>query len=321
MDKTIHNQAYLLATHGSLWAMDRARLEGYAATMVVDTLAPEQIEQRTGPRGFAYYDEQGTLEDRSAGPVRSTRRAIAVLPLLGPISQRAGLMTALFGGSSTERFGRMLDETAADASVGAIVLEVDSPGGSVAGVPELAVKVAAAKAKKPVVAVANGMMASAAYWIGSQASELVVTPSGEVGSIGVWSMHTDLSEALAKEGVKVTLISAGPHKTELNPYEPPSLEALEYEQQQVDRYYGEFVDAVADGRRKTAATVRKEMGGGRLVGPKAALAAGMADRVATIETTIRRLGGRLAEQDRAAAEAERRRVILERMEREDRINE
>ena len=85
----------------------------------------------------------------------------------------------------TEAFGAAFDRAAADSSIGAIVLNIDSPGGSVYGVEELADKIYKARGTKPVYAVANSLAASAAYWIGSAASQLYVTPSGEVGSIGV----------------------------------------------------------------------------------------------------------------------------------------
>ena len=88
---------------------------------------------------------------------------------------------------------------------------------SVYGVAELADQIQSARASKPVVAIANSLAASAAYWIGCAAGEFYVTPGGEVGSIGVWQAHFDYSQAIASEGVKPTLISAGKYKVEGNP--------------------------------------------------------------------------------------------------------
>ena len=151
------------------------------------------------------------------------------------------------GGTSTERLGHQIDAAVNDDSIKTIILDIDSPGGSVAGVPEVADKIFKARDKKPVVAVANSMAASAAYWIGSAAQELVVIPSGMVGSIGVISAHTDVSKFEENQGFKTTLITAGKFKAEGNMFEPLGTEALESIQSVVDEYYDSFVSAVAPG--------------------------------------------------------------------------
>lgn len=324
-----NNQAanYLLSAHGDPWAIDMTRMRAYLNTLIVSDMPQEEIEARTGPLLVRYSDCDGnrfmtngplavTACVAGAVKTRKTKRAIAVLPLLGPITQRAGLFTAFFGGTSTEKWGQAFDDLIASPAVGAVVIDGDSPGGSVAGVPELADKVFKARGSKPIVFVANTWLGSAAYWIASQADQIVVTPSGEVGSIGVWSMHVDMSGTLEQLGEKVTLISAGKFKTEWNPYEPLSKEAEAYEQQQVDRYYGEFVAAVAQGRNVAPKVVRNGFGEGRLVGPKNAVSEGMADRVATLEQTIKRLGGGIAERQQAQAEHEAREKRLAELEGE-----
>src|SRR5215467_6271108 len=118
-----------------------------------------------------------------------------------------------------------LEAAAANPDVSAIVLDVDSPGGTVAGTPETAAAVRRAAEVKPVVAVANSLAASAAYWIASQASSLVVGPSADVGSIGVISAHIDRSKMLEDMGLRVTVVSAGRYKAEGNPFAPLSDEA------------------------------------------------------------------------------------------------
>jgi len=331
-----NNQAanYLLSAHGDPWAIDMTRMRAYLKTLIVSDMKQKEIEARTGPLQVKYFDCEGNLMLRhkslhfdadwdaakekiqAAIKARKTKRAIAVLPLLGPITQRAGLFTAFFGGTSTEKWGQAFDDLIASSAVGAVVIDGDSPGGSVAGVAELADKVFKARGTKPVVFVANTWLASAAYWIASQGDQIVVTPSGEVGSIGVWSMHVDMSEALEKLGQKVTLISAGKFKTEFNPYEPLSEEAEAYEQEVVNRYYGEFVAAVARGRNVTAKAVRNGFGEGRMVGAKDAVAEGMADRVATLEQTVKRLGGGIADRQQAQADHEAREKRLAELEGE-----
>ncbi|WP_052688250.1 S49 family peptidase [Xanthomonas sp. MUS 060] len=100
--------------------------------------------------------------------------------------------------------GAALRQALADDTVSQILIDIDSPGGSVYGVAELADQIQSARSIKPVVAVANSLAASAAYWIGCAAGELYVTPGGEVGSIGVWQAHFDYSQALAADGVTPT---------------------------------------------------------------------------------------------------------------------
>jgi ClpP class serine protease len=132
------------------------------------------------------------------------------------------------------------------------------------------------------------MAASAAYWVASQASEIVATPGGDVGSIGVYSMHQDISQALAAEGVTTTLVHAGEFKIEGNPFSPLEAVAREHLQARVDQAYGQFVLAVASGRGVKPAEVEADYGRGRLVGAREALAAGMIDRIETFDATLAR---------------------------------
>ena len=224
--------------------------------------------------------------------------AIQVLQLYGIIAQRMGLMAESSGGTSTERFGQEFRQAVNNPQVSAIVVDVESPGGSVYGIPELAGEMFKARGTKPIVAVANSMAASAAYWLATAADEVVVTPSGEVGSIGVFAAHHDLSQYYEREGVKTTLIAAGKFKTEANPYEPLTEEAMAAIQESVDDYYQEFVSAVARHRGVGVSDVRGGFGEGRVVTAKRALKLGMVDRIDTLEGTINRLSKSLADTDR-----------------------
>lgn len=233
---------------------------------------------------------------------------VAVLPLFGIVSHRIHQVQDISGpgGTSTEGFARRFRSLVTDPAVDAIVIDIDSPGGSVFGVPELAAEIFEARDKKKIVAVANSMAASAAYWIGTAAQELIVTPSGEVGSVGVWAAHEDHSKFLEAAGVKVSLISAGKYKVEGNPYEPLADEARGAMQSAVDNYYEMFVKDIARNRNVKPADVRGGFGQGRVVQAKEAVEQGMADRVATLDETVARLaaGGRLKPNKVAAAARE-----------------
>jgi signal peptide peptidase SppA len=227
--------------------------------------------------------------------------AVAVIPLHGVMVQRADWYDELFGFVGSAQVGQAVDEAAADPEVEAIVLAVDSPGGSVFGTHELAAKVAAAAKRKRVVAVADAMAASAAYYVASQASELVVTPSGMVGSVGVYTMHVDRSQELAKYGIKVTLVSSTPEKVAGNQFEPLGDLGLSQQADIVQGYYKQFVKAVADGRRVSQAEVRDTFGKGGVVLADEAVRRGMADRVATIDDVLGKWGLSSADLTPAAA--------------------
>lgn len=255
----------------------------------------EEIRERIGNARARTDDGEGDLitEIEDANPDKESKNgSIEVLGLYGPIFPRANLMTQVSGATSVQDFQQSFRKALADPNVSAILLDVDSPGGVVDLVPELAAEIFAARETKKIVAIANTLAASAAYWIASAASELVVTPSGEVGSIGVYCTHEDWSGAYEKEGIDVTLISAGKYKTEGNPFEPLTDAAKAAIQATIDSYYGMFVAAVAKGRGVSTSTVQTSFGQGRVVTAKKALAAGMVDRVETFEQTLARLAGK-----------------------------
>lgn len=245
-------------------------------------LSREEIQARLAPH----------LKKRNAraGGSNGDYGLAAVIPIFGVISHRVSFMSDISGGTSVEKITARFRAALADPSVKVIVFDVDSPGGGVEGVPEFADEVYKARGKKKIVAVANSLAASAAYWIAASAEELVVIPSGMVGSVGVYAAHEDVSAAMEKLGVKVSLISAGKYKTEGNPYEPLSDEARADIKDKVDACYDMFVKSVAKGRGVSQATVREGFGQGRLVMPVDAVKERMADRVATLDDTLTRLG-------------------------------
>lgn len=224
----------------------------------------------------------------------ATPGSIAVLPLTGPIDHRESWFTEWFGGTAVDSWGRAFDALVADPNIAAIVLDVESPGGSVFGIEELGDKIFAARAQKPIIAVANAYAASAGYWLACQASELVVTPSGQVGSIGVLCVHQDISKMADQLGVKVTFVHAGRFKVEGNPFEPLGDEARARLQAEVDVYYAAFVRAVARGRGVSQTAVRENFGEGRMVLAAEAVRLGMADREGTLQETLGRLTARQA---------------------------
>lgn len=217
--------------------------------------------------------------------------AVAVMPVYGVLMQRMDMMSEMSGGSSTDSLAKNFRALLNDPSVGTIILDIDSPGGGVYGIQELADEIYRARGQKRIVAVANSMAASAAYWIGAAAEELVVTPGGEVGSIGVYMVHEDWSGAYEMAGVKPTVIKFGANKAEGINVLPLDETATQHFQERVNQYGEAFVAAIARYRGVSKATVMKDFGQGMVFGAADAVRLKMADRVATLEQTIARFVG------------------------------
>lgn len=260
------NRGQIAALFSGIWLMTHDQIERLAARLALG-VKPGQGRQASNADG------------------------VAIIPVHGVVEHRASIWSELFGGADTETIGRRLDAAMSDPSVRGIVLDVDSPGGTVPGVQELSDRIYEASHEKPIVAVANSLAASAAYWIASAAGRVVATPGSEVGSIGVYSVHADYSKMLEDDGVKITITKAGKYKAEGNPYEPLSDDAAEYEQRQVDAIYRDFLSSVARGRGVSVATVRENYGQGRTLLATDAASAGLVDEIDTLSGVVARLGG------------------------------
>lgn len=293
----------LRAVASEIWAMDPDKLAAIVDFLAVKAdgamFTAEEIEARIAPQ--------------TARAVARREGSVAVIPVRGVIASRASMMTDISsgGGASSEAIDQAVKAALADDDVKAIVLDIDSPGGNALGVDEAAARIFEARGTKPIVAQVNATAASAAYWLASAAQEIVVTPSGMVGSIGVYTVHEDVSAALEKLGVKRTLIGAGKFKGE-GVVEALTEEAIAARQNDVDTYYGMFVDRVAAGRGVKSQDVRDGFGQGRVVLAAAAVAQGMADRVGTLDETLSRFGvsPTPATATRANAPARRMRAAL-----------
>jgi signal peptide peptidase SppA len=297
--KYLHIARYVSST---LWAITPEKM-----AELVDVLA-----FRAAGHTFSADEIRARIGDGGSSAAGATKRGgVAVIPIRGTIAHRMNGMDDSSGGTSAERIGAMLDQVAADASIGTVVYDIDSPGGTVPGVQELAAKMFALRSSKTQIAQVNSLAASAAYWLASQADEIVSIPSGNTGSIGVFTAHQDLSKALEQAGVNVTLISAGKYKVEANPFEPLSDEAQAVMQARVDDAYGQFVKDVARGRGVTQTAVREGYGQGRVLGAKDALKGGLIDAIGTLEDTIGRvIGGPSAKTRGTRASSSARRLLL-----------
>lgn len=266
------------------WAIDP---DSMAWAAIMDVLALRASGQALSDEEISARIEAAARGPRSGGARHGT---VAVIPIYGVLTPRANMMSAMSGGTSAEEVARSISAALADPEVDGIVLDIDSPGGNVAGITELASVIRAGRTQKPIAAVANHLAASAAFWAGSAASEFVATSSATVGSIGVIAAHDDLTEQLAAEGIKRTIISAGKFKAEGALGQPLSTEAIAAVQADVESFYSIMVSDIARGRGVSVDVVRSGFGQGRTVLAKAALDLGMIDRIGSLEDTIRRVG-------------------------------
>jgi signal peptide peptidase SppA len=273
------------------WALRHEVMSAYAGILSRRFAVKEGLV--AGRDGSGPEDEVGhgtpIAAARGGSPARAGSGSIAVIPIRGTIVQRADMLDLCEGGTSTEDIAQALRMAMADDTVGQILLHIHSPGGSVYGVSELFDEIRSARDTKPVVAIADSLAASAAYWIGCAAGEFYVTPGGEVGSIGVWSAHQNIAKHLELLGVDITLISAGKFKTEGHPYSSLEPEAKDFMQKRVDEYYGMFANAVAKGRGVPIAQVREHMGQGRVLGAADAAEEKMVDGVMTFQEVVKKM--------------------------------
>lgn len=227
------------------WAMDRRTFANFLEIVARHVhgvkVDPEDVkaivqarEERTSGRPVAYEIRNGN----------------AVIPIRGVIAKHASQVNGASQpeGQSIESLRAMLQDAAADEKVKRILLAIDSPGGSVDGLPSFADELHAVRGKKPIVAHADGLMASAAFWLGSQADKVYATRESEIGSIGVYATASDWSRHYKNEGVDVHLISSGGVKGQGARGTPVPDAVLEDIQTAVDNYNAMFLDAVMRGR-------------------------------------------------------------------------
>lgn len=236
----------------------------------------------SAPTGFVQPDRSAALADTGAG-----QSGIAVIPIYGTLVRRTQGLEAQSGLTSYAGIAQSLETALADPSVAAILLDIDSPGGESSGVFDLADRIRAATAIKPVWAVANDMAFSAAYALASAASRLIVSRTGGVGSIGVIAMHVDQSVKDQQDGIAYTAVFAGDRKNDLNPHAPISGEAHSFLQGEVNRIYDLFATTVAKHRGMGVNTIKSTQAA--LFFGADAVASGLADDVGTLDDALLQL--------------------------------
>jgi len=213
------------------------------------------------------------------------QNGVAVIPVTGILSNRQDdFMDWMFGDTSYESIREQFQTALADPSIGAIVFDMDSPGGEVSGCFDLVDEIFNARGVKPISAIVNEMAYSAAYAIASAADQVFLPRTGGVGSVGVNCMHMDQSQYDANVGVKYTPIIAGAHKADFSPHAPLSTDAQQLAQDETNRIYDLFVKTVARNRGIDPQVVRDTQAG--LLFGKNAVDIGMADSVMSYQELL-----------------------------------
>ena len=249
----------------------------------IDTL--DSVMAAVGPEKVAeYMAAAGSREDKDTG--YQIRDGVAVIPITGTITKGRSFWSFLYGGGNLKRLTMVVNNALADPKVSALLLDIDSPGGTVSGTEAFSDLVHSAREIKPVLAFGNGMMTSAAYWIGSGANKVIVERTTDVGSIGVLYVHWDTSKMDEKYGWKRTLITAGAFKGVGNDIEPLSDRDRGVIQTELDTIYDIFIETVARNRDTSTETVRKDMADGRVFIGQQAVDAGLADKTGTFDDAL-----------------------------------
>lgn len=253
-------------------------------------------------RSLAYEAGVATAMGRQPAPVQSWQdvgNGVALLPISGSLVARTRGLDAVSGLQSYRQIGADFAALMADDSVQHIILQIDSPGGSVNTLPDMVDQIAAARGVKPVTALVDDEAYSAAYWIASAAEEVVISRTGGVGSIGAIAVHVDRSAANEREGIKVTAIRSGARKAMLNPNEPLTEDSQAWLEARVQETATMFIDGVASLRGLSAADVRALEAG--TVHGQQAIDIGLADRIQPAGEAIRQIRDRYAPKPVASA--------------------
>jgi signal peptide peptidase SppA len=204
---------------------------------------------------------------------------VAVIEVSGVLVHRGAWIGQSSGQTSYEGIAAQLAAAASDPAVRGIALEIDSFGGEVAGVFDLADAIRAARSAKPVWAFVAEHAFSAGYALASQADRIILPRTGAVGSIGVVVMHADLSGQLSDTGVTVTLIHSGAHKVDGNPYAPLPDPVRARIQGEIDAIRSLFAETVAAGRGRSLTAEAALATEAECLRGAEAVAAGLADEV------------------------------------------
>jgi capsid assembly protease len=244
-------------------------------------LAAKELDSKIDDKMIlAFGQETESPDDDEDYPIED---GCAIISIIGATQKRCDWYDKLMGCVSTDEIKAKISNALESPLVKSILLFIDSPGGTVDGTRELSDFIFDARGKKPIVAYTNGCMCSAAYHYGSSCDKIIAVPGADVGSIGVYCTHYDISGFYESMGIKASIIKAGKYKAVGNQLTPLSEEDRAVMQQRIDSMYAEFTATVARNRGVDISVVLSEMAEGQVFNSADALSKGMIDEVNYIE--------------------------------------
>lgn len=225
-------------------------------------------------------------------PLLTVQEGIGIITISGSLTNNNSPYALFFGMTPYAMISNAVVEAALDDRVKSIILDVDSPGGTVAGLASALAAIGEAQQLKPVSTHTSSTMASAGYWLGSAGGEVYADRLAEVGSIGVIAVLMEHTKELQDQGVTTTVIRAGEFKALGTPYEKHSEKVIQVTKERVDARYAQFLEDVAAHRGRTAESVRATMAEGQVFLAEQAMSVGLIDKVMSFSDTFRLVLGK-----------------------------
>jgi signal peptide peptidase SppA len=261
------------------WAMREDYVE------IVSEVVERHVAGGTLP---AFEPEAAADPARAGGKTRPVEvvNGVAIVPVVGVLARRVSVFAEMSGATSLQAIAAQFNSAIADPNVVAVALHIDSPGGQALGIPEMADAIFNARSSaKPVVALFDGLGASAAYWLGSQADQVFATRGASVGSIGVIARLQDSSRAEKNAGIDSLVIRSGKNKAiGVGPVSDDQAKVL---QASVERLFATFV---ADVERGRGITLSEDAKTGKEFFASDAVAAGLVDGIKTLAQIVKEYG-------------------------------
>ena len=277
------------------WAVTEDSLH---EVLQLSRMAETSVENK-GLMGLSHYDDEDDDEEELSRLLTISGNT-AVVNIAGSLTNNASYWNRYFGVTGYPEIREALIQAANDESVENILLQVDSGGGAVKGVFDLAEFIKKIDTLiKPIETINTGMMASAAYLLGSQARKVHATEMSQTGSIGVIMVHMEYTEMFKERGIKVNVIRAGKYKALVNPYEKLTPEAEAGLQKEADYIHGKFIEVVAEGREMSESVVKEKMADGKVYYTEDALELGLVDNISNIDKLVAELNERQREDPRS----------------------
>ena len=286
---------------GSVWAITESGMDQIMHAIEgmehKDVLDAAQVEDATKNRGVLEGDKEYKYED----DMYEVNGSMATMPVYGKMFPRANMMTRLSGGVSTRKLGRAIDEVEEREDIDKVMMVFDSPGGSVQGLTNTARKIR--NMETETVAFAEGLMASAAYFVGSAADRVVASPDSMVGAIGSVAKIVSRAGKLEDEGYDVKVIRSAEKKAKPNPSEPIDEDSVKEVQKLVNAAHEQFVRQVAINLDLSEETVSNTMADGSVINGSEAEGTNFVDDVATIDEVMDEFEGSVEEESEESSSA------------------